>query len=94
MEEQNKFWAEGGLNSKDTGDIIKMVRDNVLNMSQIELAEAMDTTESSLKKIENGAGVWGFNLLGKICTKYNLEATISVKQIETKTELEPSFKPA
>lgn len=91
MEDQ-KFWAEGELNSKDTGSIIKMVRENVLKLSQIELAEAMGTTESSLKKIENGAGVWGFNLLGKICKKYNLEATISVKQI--KTEKEPSFKPA
>lgn len=94
MEDQ-KFWAEGELNSKDTGQIIKMVREKVLELSQIELAEAIGTTERNIKIIENGGGVMGYSLLGKICKKYKLEASIIVKQPEVKqSEIEPSFKPA
>lgn len=82
MNTENKFWAEGELSASDAGELIKLVREKFLNLTMEALAKEIGTSEKNIGTSEKGGGLMGFNVLGKICKKYNLEAKIVVSELE------------
>jgi DNA-binding XRE family transcriptional regulator len=74
------WWVKGEFTSEDQGAIIKAVREDLLAMTQEQMAESIDMKLSTFKSCENGKGNHVSNALRRICDKYSLETTLIVKQ--------------
>ena len=81
MEFEGKlFWTEGNLNNKDLGSMIKIIREDHLEMTQEELAEKMQTSVKNIKMTESGGGIMGPKILKTIGELYNLEVSVRVSE--------------
>lgn len=75
---ENGFWVEGEFDQKDIGEIIQVIREDHLKISDEELAKAVDVGLDSLKKCEAGESPQSPALLKTILNKFDLKATIKV----------------
>ena len=73
------WWVSGDYTAKDVGEIIKAIREYYLKLSHEHLAENIGVKLVTLKSSENGKGAHGDNVLRRICKKYNLESSVSIK---------------
>jgi len=81
-EVKEKFWAEGSMSKEDMGEVIALFRSRE-GLSQEEFAEAIGCSPQILKSAENGKGNHVYGTLNKVCAKYNLEAKMTIEEIET-----------
>ena len=68
------------FNSEDIGEIITMIRVQVLKMHSAPLAKSIGIQESVLLSSEDGRGPHGINVLKKIAEKYpRIDISINVR---------------
>ena len=79
MSKPNKY-VEGDFNSEDVGAIIVEIRD-WLGINQEGLATAVGVKLATLQEVEEGRTAHGYNILSKVCAKYNLKARVKIEQV-------------
>lgn len=77
-----KFWTSGEYTPEDLGEIIKITREDHLQLSIKEAAEKFGVKESTWKTSEEGKGIHAGSILKKIAEIKSLTITISVTSKE------------
>lgn len=75
---KDEFWAEGGFERDDMGEIVKLVREDQLGISQAELADNCGIKLTTLQQCEKGKGNQVAAVLKKVTEKAGLNVQISV----------------
>jgi hypothetical protein len=77
---QSDYWIEGEFSKQDMADVIGNIRTEYLKKPIQEICEELGIKEDKLKECEEGKGNMQPAILKNICDKYNLQATIIIKQ--------------
>ena len=73
------YSVKGDMSPTDLGEICKRIREEHLEMSQEDLAIAVDVKLPTLQAVEQGKGNHVYNTLMKICKKYKLKTACLIK---------------
>jgi DNA-binding XRE family transcriptional regulator len=76
---KDKQYVKGDMTAEDIGGIIAMTRDWV-GITQEGMANEIGVKADTLKAVEKGKTSHGYNMLRKVCDKFDLECEITVKQ--------------
>ena len=71
-----KFWAEAEIS--ELGDLIKLIREEHLDLSLEELSEKIGSKVSTIKSSESGGGAHASTVLKKTCEEFGLNLHIYV----------------